>query len=387
MDENALKEKLETIKDVHQGKRTPADLPSYLRQVFIEFPEILEFLDRNYSSALDQLEEERDGHPATPWEYLGLHFFGLGERDPVFIDLSRRVYEHWYEHQIEFELKQEKRTLHKGTPLHQLGLIWQIKRNDDKGRKYLLLALIEDIFKSLENPDIGPKQQGYRVLQVSYKLDDTQYDLISSSAKSAQDKRFPEDILYSITHGNNRLPTWEEISGITANWSRLKDELNEIIDGNFVSNTEKGKSYEQYVSRLLSVIDGILVKYLRQEARTSENKKKFEYDLILQNSSPALYEFGRYIPVECKLHKKKVQFAELVKFIYKVRNSRCKVGLMFTQSGVTGGKRSEVIKDSYFTDDITLIVLTLEDINNIFSSSVNLLQLLNTKYESIRFNF
>lgn len=386
MNNSGLKVILETIKEVHYGG-IPQDVPSYLRQVFVEFPKILEYLDKNYVDTKENLEEERDGHPATPWEYLGLHFFGLGNRDPVFIDLSRIVYEHWYEHQIEFELKQEKRMLHKGTPLHQLGLIWQIKRNDDKARKYLILALIEDIFKSLENQDIGPKQQGYRVLQVSYKLDDDQYGLIYSSAKSTADKRFPEDILYSITHGNNRLPTWEEISGITANRLRLNDELNEIINGNFLSNADKGKSYEQFISKLLLAIDGILVKYLRQDARTSGNKKKFEYDLILQNSSPALCEFGRYIPVECKLHKKKVQFTELVKFIYKVRSSRCKVGLMFTQFGVTGGKRSEVIKDSYFIDDINLIVLTLEDIKSVLSSSVNLLQLLNTKYESVRFNF
>lgn len=387
MDKNALKEKLKTIKDVHQGKRTPADFPSYLRQVFIEFPEILKFLDKNYSNTLDQLEEERNGHQATPWEYLGLHFFWLGHREAVFFDLSRIVYEHWYEHQIKFELNQSKRTIHKGTSLHQLGLIWQIKRNDNKARKYLILALIEDILKSLEVQGLSPKQQGYRVLRVSYGLDESQYNLIHSAANGAVDKRFPEDILYAITHGNNRLPTWEELSGVTGNWSRLKEELDKIRNGSFVSNAEKGNSYELFTAKLLSEIDGILVKYLHQDARTSENKKKFEYDLILQNSSPALYEFGRYIPVECKLHKKKVPFTELVKFIYKIRNSRCRVGLMFTQEGITGGKRSEVIKDSYFLDDISLIVLTLEDINNVLTSSVNLLQLFNTKYESIRFNF
>lgn len=385
MNNDHFKDVLETIKEVHYGVRVPADISGYKRQIFVEFPNILEYLDQNYIGTKENLEEEQTGHPPTPWEILGMHFYHLGSEEAVFLDLSRIIYEHWYNHQINFELTQSERTIHKGTPLHQLGLIWQIKREDEKARRYLLLALIEDIIKSL-GADLDAKQQGFRVLSASYYLDDKTFELIHEVVVNSEDKRFPEKILFNVLHGNKRVPTWEEASGITADLKFLKNEFYRLLQLSFSSTKEKGDAYENFIAIFLSIIDGVLVKYLRQEARTSSGRKKFEYDLIIQNSALSLKEFGRYIPVECKLYKNTVKFPEVVKFIYKVRNSGCRVGFIFAQNGITSGVRNEIIRDSYFLDNVTVLVLTKDDIVATLSGVINLLQLLNTKYEQIRFN-
>ncbi len=373
---------LKTITEVHYGKQVPKDTASYLRQLFIEFPQILDYLNKNYSSTKVHLEEERDPNPATPWEILGLHFYGLSQTDKAFLDLSKTIYEHWYAHQINFEMSQKERTLHKGTPLHQLGLIWQEKGDYEKARKYLLMALIEDILEAESNPKRGgAKHQGYRVLKSSFKLTDSQFDLMSEVVKKASDKRFPEEILRQLQKDSPRLPSWEEI---------INEDLDKPYMGNIYGAITKSKNigtaFEDFSEKFLSSVRGFYVIPGVKQANSGSKQKEHDYDRIIRNKSELFSYLGQYILVECKYWNASVDYAELSKFVYKNVTRRCKAGILFAKSGVNDEKYNQTIRDAYLAHDVAIIVITENDIKEILSCKSNLTTLLVEKYEEVRFH-
>jgi len=379
---DGIKAILETIKEVHYGRRTPEDVPAYMRQIFIEFPKILEYLDKNYVGTKDNLEEERSNHPATPWEILGLHFYGLSKSDPVYLDLSRSIYEHWYNHQVEFEMNQTQRTIHKGTSLHQLGLIWQDKGDYERARKYLLLALIEDILESLRSPERGgAKHQGYRVLKTSFRLTDAQFDLISKVAEKTTDRRFPEEILRKLQEGSERIPTWEEIT----NEEMDKVYLTVIYNG--IPKAENGgTAFENFAEKFLSSVRGFFVMPGVNQAMSGSKHKEHDYDRILRNKSTLFSEFGPYILIECKYWNEKVDYGEIAKLIYKSITRRCKTGILFAKSGVNDEKYNQTIRDAYLAHNVAILVVTEDDIKEILSCKRNLNTTLIDKYEEVKFH-
>src|SRR5260221_7213469 len=358
-----MKEKLDIILAVHRGQKIPTDFTSYMRDLFIEFPEILEFLDVNYSKEKDNLEEEHDGVPPSPWEFLGLHFYGLGSTDPVFFDLSKTIYEHWYKYQIEFELKQKERTLHKGTPLHQLGLVWQQKGDLEKARKYLLLAQIEDILENQKNPSRGAKNQGYRVLKSVFGLTNSQFDIISKVATETVEKRFPEEILRLLQKSTKRLPTWDEITNEDSDKDFLTKEYSNIS-----RLKDTGTAFENFSEKLLSSIRGFYIMPGIKQAMSGSKTKEHDYDRILRNRSSVLSNFSPYVLVECKFWDKEVDYAEISKFIYKNITRRCKTGILFAKSGVNDDRYNQTIRDAYLAHDVTILVVTQKDIQDILSN-------------------
>lgn len=376
-------EKLQEILNKLQGK-VPMDkeLSVFLRELFVTFPELLDFLDKNYSSSKEHLEEEKGSHPPTPWEILGLRFYLLSKIDRVFLDLSRVIYEHWYSHQIRFELNKKERTIHKGTPVHQLGLIWQEKNDLEKARKYFLLGLIEDILESLRVANRNAKkQQGFRVLKSSYYFTENQYKFVYEIATKFEDKRFPEEILRQCLKGPERIPTWEEISNENLDKDYLKN-----IYSNIKGAPNEAQAFEEFVEKLLGAVRGFFVIPGVKLAMTSTKKKEHDYDRLIRNRSVLLSDFGTYVLVECKYWDEKVGYDEISKFIYKTITRRCRSGILFAKSGVKDKKYNQTIRDAYLAHDTAIIVIAERDIKDILSCKKNFISLLVDKYEEVRFH-
>lgn len=375
-------QKLKEILDKVQGKSPIDNMAEFLREIFVIFPQLLDYLDANYFSTKENLEEEKDGHPSTPWEILGLRFFFLSKTDPVFLDLSKLIYEHWYQNQIKYELTKSERTIHKGTPVHQLGSIWQEKQDLSKARKYFLLGLIEDTLESLRTQSRDPKnQQGYRVLKSSFYLSESQYKFIHDKVIAAPDKRFPEELLWLCYEGPDRIPTWEEI-------------INEDLDKNYLgslyqnlqSATNGGSAFEEFAEKLLNSIRGLFVIPGVKQAMSGSKTKEHDYDRIVRNRSSLLSDFGTYSLVECKYWNQEVDYAEIAKFVYKIATRRCKSGILFAKSDVKDNRYNQTIRDAYLAHDSAVIVITEEDIKKILSCKKDLTSLLVDKYEEVRFH-
>ncbi len=154
----------------------------------------------NFSAILSCLESETgkekalrfiSGGSIQEWERFGVIALNLDLSDSK---MGIQVYRSWYETLLRYQVEAPEGRIHKGLPLHQLGLSY-FGENRNLGKKYIQLAVIEDI---LSDPTGWKNKPGYRFLKNFFMVPDIELDLLENQVDLHRDDSYsmhPESIL------------------------------------------------------------------------------------------------------------------------------------------------------------------------------------------------
>lgn len=339
--------------------------------VFQLFPQLIDNL-RNRAVPLE------DNNPRNPWPIVGLYCLAR-----ELIPLAGETYSTWYELQVDSEPPQPSavRAVHKGTTLHQLGVVHLSEGRLSFAKRYFILAMIEDMWGA---PDDFRNRQAYRVLRSNFLMTEDEVNHIFRVASAQEDRRFPEAALlaYQLETKGRTIRTIErEIHRINHRFARA---LMEAVRGERDA-TSAGKLFENLIVYIFSAVVGFEVGYYRAWARRGE----FEYDIIVRNlitTDPVFTNFGPYFLVESKYWSEPVSVEAINHFIAKILGHDVKCGVLVAKEGVPKGPANQTIVRAYHRHGILVLVLTLEDIENVVEGRANLLVELLSEFERVRFD-
>lgn len=280
--------------------------------------------------------------------------------------------------------------LHKGGIYHNLGISFLHGGQEKKAINYFFLGVIEDILhqNNIISDDFK-KAPGYNNLR--------------SLGFFGNEDEIIKVIRSAITlHKKNKELIW--IARPELVFLELVTDAKSKIKAEHSLNWDK-----DLFSLLLGLIDHsskkLLGKYLELIAiylfftnRPFEVKRNVltlhsENDLRVRSlidNDPILELLGRYLLVECKNWSDPVDSKTMKNFISNVRFARCETGILISKNGITGSRSKDnawfVVRAEYHKDNIVVIVLNRKDLNMISEGKTNLLDLIKSKYEQIRFD-
>ena len=179
MDNISFDEFLKTL----GGAVSQQEVIANIQSTYNRFPQIIENLKARNDFPLDE------GNTFNMYNHLAEYCFRASFIDPSFRELSIIAYEDWYMAMLKFENDKEKRTLHKGMPLHQLGNL--SLHDKELAKRYFLLALIEDVQEFLlgkRNSFICP---AYRVLNGQYKVPSGELAALKATVEKFKGEKYP----------------------------------------------------------------------------------------------------------------------------------------------------------------------------------------------------
>lgn len=343
-----------------------------------------EFLRKLAEVRPDKIREFTEG----PWNDVGID---LLQRS--FAIIAEDFYKTLYELLIELQLKLNKR-LHKGAPLHQIGIINLGLGKFNKAKRYFQLGVIEDIIEDIiDDYEHYKGRPGFVVLRNELQVPESEIDalahktqgLIKSKIKESE-IFYPERFLLEFKLDKKIIKvrdTDRQLFEVNTSYAK---ELLEKANVSKLTRSKKGEALEKLVAYLFSSIDGI-------EVKLNEKTKDSQLDLVIQNSikSDPLYDvFGKFILIECKNWEDKVGVQEVKNFVSNVRFSYCNCGILLAKNGITGNSKKDkrdaelTILKEFHQDNIMIIVLTNTDLEAVVNGKSNLLSILLEKYEAIK---
>lgn len=113
-------------------------------------------------------------------------------------------------------------------------------------------------------------------------------------------------------------------------------------------------------------------------------------DRIIKNYSthPFLKELGSYIIVECKNWIDPAGVSVIRELQSKIKEHRCISGIMLSKRGITGNDERDAwafIRDSFRMEGIIILVVTEEDLDLIGMGENNCINILEKRYEDVKF--
>ncbi len=165
-------------------------------------------------------------------------------------------------------------------------------------------------------------------------------------------------------------------------------ELAKILEGvkSAKTNKEKQESLENISEKLLETIPFFKCCERNKRTATSELDRIFK---IAGAKEKFFQEWGAYLVVEAKNWSEPIDSKVISEFALKLKNAKCKVGIIFTKSGITGNvgfNGRGQIRNVYQELDITILTVSLRDLENIITSKKNLQELLEEKYRDVCFS-
>lgn len=291
--------------------------------------------------------------------------------------------------------EEQKKRIHKGTPLQYLGLSYFSLNNVEQSRKFHILAFIEDIIRHYEHQKRKSKTPPLKTISTPATITlKTRFRMPDLEIKGLQ------DCVWKIV--NNALPFYPE--QVFVEWIRNNEKSSKIIARSeeerlyhvniqYLMQLKKtafkdktGKGLELLAFYLFSCVDGF-------EPIYRKTTKSFHFDVLVRNlinDHPLLEELGEYIGVECKEIGQTVNAEDLDHFIHKLRLHNMRSGVIFTTEGISGAKYNRtlygeaIIEKTFQRDGVVIFDITRNDVESLSQGS-NLLALLLRKYENTRF--
>lgn len=147
---------LKSLGDTTDIARTPD-----LRRFFYEkFDELYLYLEGNKWERTNLVEQTEPNSKAY-FQNIAEGYYRLGFVEGTFFNFSKLVYDLWYQKVLDFQMTHKER-LHKGTQVHQIGIILDQLGKRDVAWDYFLAGLIED----LQSDRPVEKSQAFRMLRV-----------------------------------------------------------------------------------------------------------------------------------------------------------------------------------------------------------------------------
>ena len=285
-----------------------------------------------------------------------------------------------YEHMLTYQLENKSR-IHKGMPLVWLRDFHRLLDHPVTAKRYAMLTLCEDAIGdhgkvNIEGGGIYFRLSFEHGMQDSeiFRYAEKMYELY----KSNQDEGiFPEWILQDMD--NNWMveyPSNSELYLYAPNRIYIQHLFVKMPD-------PRGEILERLSEYVLSVIPGFRT-YRRQRTQSTD------YDIVCAIEG-LNYDFraelGRYLICECKDWKRAVDFSTVAKFCRVLDSAKCKSGIIFSRSGISGSRGTkyaerEILK--IFQDrGMVIIVVDDKDMERLRNDG-NIISLLRNKYEQVR---
>lgn len=287
--------------------------------------------------------------------------------------------------------KKENRRVHKGLPLHNIGLA-RFFMGLPGADRYLLLAYIEDCITSFEereseNP-LNPLQlPAYKMLKYSLKISD--YDL--EQIKSNIDKIFlyPEEAFNKISRDiwliNQTLfdintfyfnELLEKLEAVSKEYDMASKEQKRRL------TTKVGRTFEYFVEYLFNSVNGFKVVGKNFSTRINE------IDRIVENYSNnmALEKLGRYFIVECKNSSWRGYNpgSKVVDhLLMTMRRANCNMGILISKSGFANTVKKSIYLE-FLKSGFMILPIDMQDLNRI-KNGENFVTILLEKYNEIKF--
>jgi hypothetical protein len=260
--------------------------------------------------------------------------------------------------------------------------------------KYLILSGISDAIRDggTVNADAG----FYWRARWQEGLSDPQIKQIYANAftefqKDEKYRFFPEFIMARIAGILVApYPSIVELDRYSLNHVYAQTILANISTAEGARSPVDGKDLEALAEYLLGCIPGFEV---IMNLATGDS----QVDALVRNRGPR-YDFrealGSYMVVECKDWSKPVSSKEVGWFVNKLLTQECRAGILFSSEGITGDamKGGDVryaaltLLKAYQRAGTIVMVLNRTDFQKAASEGANLIRLLQTSYEQVRFD-
>ncbi|MCP4366912.1 MAG: hypothetical protein GY797_02175 [Deltaproteobacteria bacterium] len=135
------------------------------------------------------------------------------------------------------------------------------------------------------------------------------------------------------------------------------------------TNDEKGKTLEDLAFYLMLLLPGCVPR-----KNMLAEKRIFESDIVVHNLSPSpnltTDLLGRHFLIECKnKENEKANVADVGYFLYRMKLTHTKFGIIFSRNDITGMKRDEagyeLVRRAYHEDDSLCVVIKNDDLEKL----------------------
>jgi len=317
-------------------------------------------------------------HPCqqeTIWDHCALNYTYQGRHHEALT-----IYSALYQRQIELQ-SEEGVPVRKGTPLVRMADAHTALGHAVLAKRYMMLTLIEDAIACAGSIPAETTGTYFRLVW-QYGISHDQLGRYASEAWRlwlANQSRgiFPEWILQELDQDwMSEYPTPGEAAIYAANTAYVKWLMAGL-------GSDAGRSLERIAHYVLSCVPGF-------RARMRTRNESTDYDVICAPEGPPLdfrAELGRYFLCECKDWEKPADVTAVVKFAGVLRSAKCRFGVIFSKSGITGADKTqhaerELLK-IFQHDDLTILVVSNVDLDQV-ANGANFLSILRDKYERTR---
>jgi tetratricopeptide (TPR) repeat protein len=375
--------------------RRDANALATRHDVYWRYPELLELLEQN--TGFDKaISLENDAHLAETWGSVVETLAFRKGLPQVALQVANRL----YELQLEAQEASQKR-LHKGVALQVTAEVYFWLKRFSLAKRYFQLALIEDTVK-YKNKDTSMGSPAYKSLVRDLGVPSGDFEQLVEFAlgyiNEAGEALHPEEIYTAFLLSDARPKTRDVERGIfriNAQYARslLAQASGETEKG---KEREKGDALEHLVAYLLSCVDGFEI------VGRKHHTKDYEIDILIRNTitrDAVLAGFGPYILVECKnWDKKSVGTEQVNHFLSKIQFHDGHCGIMVARDGISGRGQSDEDKQidrqnanltvlkAFHRNATIMMVLDVRDLEKIVGGESNLLSILVSEYERIRFD-
>jgi hypothetical protein len=152
---------------------------------------------------------------------------------------------------------------------------------------------------------------------------------------------------------------------------------------------EKGRALESLALYLLLLLPGCI-----PHKNVLAELSIFETDVLVQNLSPTptvvTELLGRHFLIECKNRQVKTNVSDIGYFLYRMKLTHTKFGIIFSREGITGEDKGEagreLIRRAFHEDDSICVVISDSDLDELISGTAqNFWWMLLGKIEALRF--
>ena len=165
--------------------------------------------------------------------------------------------------------------------------------------------------------------------------------------------------------------------------------LMESIDANAATTKEKGDRLEDLASYLF-----LLIPSLVPRRNLLDEDLAYESDIVVRNlnaSSNLVSDLlGRHFLVECKNWENPVGVKDIGYFLYRMRLTHSRFGVIFAKSGITGKETEEraaysLIRKAFHEDGNVCIVVNREDLKSFVNDGLSFWSIILERIERMRF--
>lgn len=161
------------------------------------------------------------------------------------------------------------------------------------------------------------------------------------------------------------------------------------LGGTHRNEKEKGDALENLASYLFLLVPGWVPR-----RNLYDEFQSYETDLVVRNlsrpSNLTAEVLGRHFLVECKNWREPVGVKDVGYFLYRMRLTHAKFGVMFARRGITGDENEEtaarsLVRKAFHEDGNICIVVREEDLEHLASGHLSLWSMLLERIERVRF--